>query len=229
MLARDSRSDDEDENEEQTPATASLLRSLSPGSTSSSKIPFWKKRWPSILALIILCVAVALILLGFLATEGVEEYAMQAADFKLTKLSLDSLTEHGVKVYVEGDFTMDASKVKKQSVRNLGRFGMWIAREVESGPTNVDVYLPEYGNTRVGTAKIPGIKVNVRSGHTTHISFYARVEPGSFDGIRNVANDWMKGNLDQIRLKGKADIPLRSGLLRLGSQTVEESFVFQGE
>lgn len=167
-------------------------------------------------------------MLGFLATEGIEEYAMQAADFQPTKLSLDSLTDHGVKVQVEGDFRMDASKVKKQSVRNLGRFGTWIAREVESGPSNVDVYLPEYGNVLVGTAKIPSIKVNIRNGHTTHISFFAQVEPGSFDGIRNVANDWIDGRLGQIRLKGKAHVPLKSGLIKIGTQTIEQSMVFQG-
>lgn len=168
-------------------------------------------------------------MVGFLATEAVEEYAMQAADFKPTKLSLDSLTDHGVKVEVEGDFTMDASKVHKQSVRNLGRFGTWIAREAETGPADVDVYLPEYGNVRVGTAKIPGIKVNIRNGHTTHVSFFANVEPGSFDGIRNVAHDYLKGNLDQVRIKGKASIPLKSGLISLGSQVLEHSEVFSGE
>jgi hypothetical protein len=227
LLARGEGSDNE-EDEEQTPATTSLLRSLSDGSASSGKKPFWKKRWPSILALVILCIAVAFILFGFFVTEAIEEYAMQAADFKPTKLSLDSLTEHGVQVQVEGDFQMDASKVKKQNVRNLGRFGTWIAKEVETGPTNVDVYLPEYGDFRVGTAKIPGIKVNIRNGHTTHISFFAQVEPGSFDGIRNIANDWMKGHLDQIRIKGKAEIPLKSGILRLGSQIVDQSMVFRG-
>lgn len=227
LLARGDRSDDE-EDDEQTPATTALLRSTSPGSASSGKKPFWKKRWPSILALVLLCIAVALILFGFLAAEAVEEYAMQAADFKPTKLSLDSLTDHGVKVQVEGDFTMDANKVRKQSVRNLGRFGTWIAREAETGSTNVEVYLPEYGNVRVGTAKIPGIRVNIRNGHTTRVSFFANVEPGSFDGIRNVANDWMKGNLDQIRIKGKASVPLKSGLIHLGLQTLEHSEVFQG-
>jgi len=154
---------------------------------------------------------------------------MQAADFKPTKLSLDSMTDHGVKVQVEGDFTMDASKVQKQSVRNLGRFGTWIAREAETGPTDVDVYLPEYGNVRIGTARIPGIKVSIRNGHTTHVSFFANVEPGSFEGIRNIASDWMKGNLDQIRIKGKASVPLKSGLIRLGSQNLEHSEVFQGK
>ncbi|KAF1960209.1 hypothetical protein CC80DRAFT_405150 [Byssothecium circinans] len=167
-------------------------------------------------------------MLGFLATEGIGEYAMQAADFKPTKLSLDSLTAHGVKVQVEGDFTMDASKVKKQSVRNLGRFGTWIASEVESGPTDVDVYLPEYNDVLVGKARIPGIKVSIRNGHTTHVSFFAQLEPGSFEKIRDVANDWMDGHLSQIRLRGKAEVPIKSGLIHLGKQTVEESLVFQG-
>ncbi|KAL5389076.1 hypothetical protein PMIN06_009599 [Paraphaeosphaeria minitans] len=221
---------EEDDGEHAT-ATTSLLRTLSSGSASGKdgKKPFWKKRWPSIVALVVLFIAVALIMLGFLATEGIEAYAMQAADFKPTKLSLDSLTDTGVRVQVEGDFTMDASKVQKKSVRDLGRFGTWIAREVETGATEVDVFLPEYDMVRVGTARIPGIKVNIRNGHTTHVSFFAHLEPGRFDNLRNVANDWMDGRLGQIRLKGKADIPLRSGLIRLGSQTISESFTFQGD
>lgn len=167
-------------------------------------------------------------MLGFLATEGIEEYAMQAADFKPTKLSLDGLTDHGAKVHIEGDFKMDASKVEKQSVRNLGRFGTWIAREAETGPTHVDVYLPEYGNVLIGKAHIPGVKVNIRNGHTTHVSLVALLEPGAPDGIRSIANDWIDGRLGQIRLKGKAEVPLRSGLISIGKQIVEQSMVFQG-
>ncbi|KAF2178081.1 hypothetical protein K469DRAFT_600569 [Zopfia rhizophila CBS 207.26] len=225
LLAREDRSDDEEETE-QTPATTSLLRSLS--GSAVTKASAWKKRWPSVLALFILCAVVVIIILGFLATEGIEEYAMQAADFQPTRLSLDSLTKTGVKVQVEGDFKMDASKVKKKNVRNFGRFGTWIAREVESGPTDVNVYLPEYGNVLIGTARVPGIKVNVRNGHTTHISFFTDLEPGSFDGIRNIANDWLDGRLGQVRIKGKADVPLKSGLIHLGKQIVEQSLVFEG-
>ena len=167
-------------------------------------------------------------MLGFLATEGIDEYAMQAAVFTPTKLSLDGLTDHGAKVVVEGDFRMDASRVERQSVRNLGRFGTWIAREAETGPTSVQVYLPEYGNILVGTANVPGIKVNVRNGHTTHISIVATVEPGSPDGIRNIANDWIEGRLGQITLKGKAEVPVKSGLINIGRQTVEQSLTFKG-
>ncbi|KAF2872441.1 hypothetical protein BDV95DRAFT_492055 [Massariosphaeria phaeospora] len=230
LLVNDERDDDEEDTDEEPPARTSLLQSLRQSMPwlSGGKTSFWKKRWPSILALVLLFILVIIILVGFLAAERIEEYAMQAANFKPTKLALDSMTDHGVRVQVEGDFSMDASKVKKQSVRNFGRFGTWIAREAETGPTDVDVYLPEYGNILVGTAKVPGIKVNIRNGHTTHVSFFADVEPGSFDGLRNVANDWIEGRLGQIRIKGKASVPLKSGLINLSKQSIEDSIVFQG-
>lgn len=228
LLAREDSSDHEEEDEQaETPAHASLLQSLV-GPRKGGKTPSWRKRWPSILALVLLCIVVILIMFGFLASEGIEEYAMQAADFKPTKLSLNKLTDTGVQVQIEGDFKMDASKVSKQNVRNLGRFGTWIAKEVESGPTDVDVYLPEYGNVLVGTARVPGVKVNIRNGHTTHISIFTDLEPGSADGIRNIANDWLEGRLGQIRVKGKADVPLKSGLIHLGKQHIEQAMTFDG-
>ncbi|EUC50097.1 hypothetical protein COCMIDRAFT_83015 [Bipolaris oryzae ATCC 44560] len=167
-------------------------------------------------------------MLGFLAKESIEEYSMQAATFKPTKISMDGLTSNGAKIHIQGDFTMDASKVKKQSVRNLGRFGTWVAHEAETGPFDAEVYLPEYGNILVGTAKMPGVKVDIRNGHTTHVAFDATVQPGSLDGIRNVAEDWIDGRLGQIRLKAKALVPLKSGLIHIGKQLVEQSVVFQG-
>jgi len=166
--------------------------------------------------------------MGFVIAEKVEEYGMQAAEFEPTRLALDSMTPTGVRVQVEGDFRMDASKVPKGSVRNLGRFGTWIGREVKSGPTEVRVYVPAYGNILIGTAKVPGIKVNIRNGHTTHVSFVTDLLPGEFDGIRNIAHDWIDGRLGSLQLQGKAAVSLRSGLLSLGEQNIEKNIVLKG-
>ncbi|KAJ4988206.1 pre-rRNA processing protein [Stagonosporopsis vannaccii] len=213
--------------DERSPAHTRLLRSLSASSASGKPPPpAWRRRWPSILALAVLCLLALAIMFGFLASEGIEEYALQAADFHPTKLALDGLTDHGARVQIEGDFTMDASKVTKQSVRNIGRLGTWFAREAETGAMDAELYLPEYGNVLVGTARIPGVKVNIRNGHTTHISLVALVEPGDPDGIRSVAHDYIDGRLKQIRLRGKAEVPVRSGLITLGKQTVDQSIVF---
>ncbi|KAF1358264.1 hypothetical protein EJ07DRAFT_124434 [Lizonia empirigonia] len=165
-------------------------------------------------------------MLGFLASEGIEEYAMQAVAFHPTRLALDGLTDHGARVHIEGDFTMDAARVKKQSVRTIGRLGTWFASEAETGPMDADVYLPDYGHVLLGTASIPALRVSIRNGHTTHLSIVAVVEPGSPDGIRSLVHDYIDGRLQQLRLRAKATVPVRSGLISLGKQTVEQSMVF---
>ncbi|KAJ9642434.1 hypothetical protein H2199_004815 [Coniosporium tulheliwenetii] len=166
--------------------------------------------------------------LGFFAPEAVEEYATQAVVFEPTRLAINSFTDSGVRAHIEGDFTMDASRVKKKSVRDFGRFATWIAKEVETEPTDVEVYLPEYGNVVLGAAKVPRIKVDIRNGHTTHVDFLTDLEPGEIGGIRRVANDWIDGKLSQLRVRGKADVAIQSGIIHLGKQTIEQSLVFQG-
>lgn len=234
LQRRDSEQEEANEDEglsdthPRSPAASSLLRSLST-SGETEHTPKAKRRWPSLVALLILCVVVILIMvLGFVVPHAVEEYAMQAVDFKPTRLALDELTKAGMRVRVEGDFKMDASRVKKKSVRNLGRFSTWVAKEAETGPADVDIYLPEYGNVLVGKAKVPGIKVNIRNGRTTHVDVLADLEPGSFDGLRTIVDDYLEGRLGKVSVKGRAKVPLRSGIFRLGEQIIEQSVALEG-
>jgi len=228
LLTRQESNHDGDENDDRSyPAeSAPLLPSDQDAPDAKEK----KSRIrPSVVALLLLCVVVILIMvLGFFAPEAVQEYAMQAAVFEPTSLSVDSFTSTGVRARVQGDFSMDASRVKKKSVRDLGRFGTWIAKEVESGESHVEVYLPEYGNVLLGTARMPPVKINIRNGHTTHIDLLADLEPGQVDGIRRVANDWLDGRLGQLRVQGKAKLPLKSGIFHLGEQTISQSLLFNG-
>jgi hypothetical protein len=128
------------------------------------------------------CVAVGvlgLVVLGiiagaFFAPAVVEEYAKEALVIEPTNLSIDSFTTTGVRARVQALFRMDASRVKNKHVRNIGRFGTWIAREVESQESKVEVYLPEYGNILVGTAAVPRVVVDIQNGHTTAIDFLHR-------------------------------------------------------
>ncbi|KAL5120549.1 hypothetical protein ACEQ8H_001568 [Pleosporales sp. CAS-2024a] len=248
LLARHDGSDSDGDGDDppRSPASASLLRSLGGGIRSSYQrrrensrlaplckrpwpsvlAPLCKRPWPSILALVGLSVAAVCIMLGFLAADAIDEYALQAAAFRPTKLSLDGLAAHGAHVRIEGDFTMDASKVRSQRVRTIGRWASWLAREAETGPFDAHVYLPEYGHVLVGTASIPTITLNIRNGHATHLSFVTRVQPGAPDGIRNVVNDYLDRRLGQIRVQAKAEVPVRSGLINVGKQLVEQSMVF---
>ncbi|EXJ85084.1 hypothetical protein A1O3_05759 [Capronia epimyces CBS 606.96] len=187
-----------------------------------------QKRWPTIIALSILCIAAVVACLGFALPSAVEEYAKQSVVFEPTNLSIDSFTSLGIRARVQGTFYLDASRVRNKPTRDLGRFGTWIAREVESGEGHVKVFLPEYDNVLLGTATLPPVKVNIRNRHYNRVDVLADLEPGDVDGIRRVAKDFMDGKLKAITAKVVATVPIRSGLIRLGDQTVAQFLQFEG-
>ncbi|KAJ9319436.1 hypothetical protein DTO271D3_205 [Paecilomyces variotii] len=187
------------------------------------------RRLPTYLAIAVLSATIiAILVLGFVMPAAVKEYAEQAVVFKPTNLSIHSSTADGVRARVQGNFVLDASRVRKKSVRDLGRFGTWIAREVEADESEVQVYLPEYGNVLIGTAYVPSIKANVRNGHVNHIDFLTDLVAGDIAGIRPIANDWLAGRLGQLRFKATAAVTLSSGLLSLGTQVLSDVVTFSG-
>ena len=209
-------------------AAASSLRSLQDGAPTKGKSS--RTRWPTIIALTILGLVVIFILcLGFAAPEIVEEYAREAMVFEPTDLSIDLFTSTGVRARIRGDFTLDGARVQKKPVRDLGRAGTWIARAVESKQSRVNVFLPEYGNLLLGTADVPPIVVDIRDGHTTHLDFLSDLAAGDLDGIRRMANDWLEGRIGDLSVRGVAEVPLKSGIFGLGTQSIGETIMFKGE
>ena len=213
-------------NGEANSPAASSLRSLQVGRSTKKS----STRWPTIIALSILGPVIIVILcLGFAAPAVMEEYAKEAMVFEPTNLSIDSFTATGVRARIQGDFTLDGSRVHKKPVRDLGRAGTWIARKAESGKSKVQVYLPEYDDIILGTADVPPIVVDIRDGHTTHIDFLSDLSAGDLDGIRRMAMDWIEGRIGQISVRGVADVPLKSGIFGLGTQSLAQTIVFNGQ
>jgi len=220
--------EEEDIDENQSPAAASL-RSLQDGRVNSAPSK-GGVRWPTILAISVLGVlAIVIMAVAFFAPAVAEEYAKQSLVVEPKSLSIRNFTPTGVIVRIQADFKLDASRVTNDAVRNLGRAGTWIAREVESKESKVEVYLPEYGNLLVGTATVPGLVVNIRNGHITPVDFDADLQPGDMTGIRGVVNDWLEGRLGQLQVLGKTNVALKSGLFPLGTQSISESLVFEGQ
>jgi hypothetical protein len=215
--------------------TESRDRSSSPSlhDSSSHLNPFEPKghrpRWAIIISLAFLTIAVLLILaLGFSAPAIVKEYAQEAAVFTPQRIAFDSATPSGIRARIEGDVTLDGSRVRQKSVRDIGRLATWIAREIETGETEVQVYLPEYGNVLLGTASIPPVKLNVQDGHANHINILTDLESGDVAALRQLANDWMAGQLGQLRIKGSASVNIKSGLLNLGNQVISTVLALDG-
>ncbi|QIW97081.1 hypothetical protein AMS68_002599 [Peltaster fructicola] len=223
LLARadeDTEATDRSRPQNERSASSELFSNLTSGGKSA------RRRWPSLLALLLLCVVVVLIMVfAFLAPSVVEQYAQQAVTFEPTSLSIAGFTPRGVRARVQGDFTMDGSKVQPKSVRDLGRFGTWIAHKAESGESKVEVSLPEY-DILLGTATVPPIVVDLRDGEVTHVEFYTDLERGDLNGVRTIASKWIDGTLGDLRVLGKADVPIKSGIFSFGTQRVVHELLF---
>ncbi|KAI0392719.1 hypothetical protein F5Y17DRAFT_435230 [Xylariaceae sp. FL0594] len=186
------------------------------------------RRWPSCVAMAILAsVAIAIIILAFIVPDAVQEYAQQATVVEPTSLSIDSITPDGVRARIQANFQLDASRVKDGSVRRIGAAATWVANKLGSETTNIDVYAPDYKNVLLGSAVIPPLVVGLRDREVTRIDFIAEIHPGNVDGMRAIANDWLAGRLDKLRLNGKADLRLASGFVPLGTHSLSEKLLFE--
>ncbi|KAI1057106.1 hypothetical protein LB507_001998 [Fusarium sp. FIESC RH6] len=207
--------------------------------TQSRGWSFWPKRnkstgtrsawrWPSIIAMVILGITVILIIvLGFLVPPAVKEYAEKAAVLEPTNLSIENITSDGIRARIRAKVYLDGSRVDDKNSRRIGKAVTGIMRKLETKETTVNVYLPDYADALAGTAVIPPLVVDIVNGHTNELDFVAEVNPGDAEHIRKIANDWLDGNLNKLKVVGKTKVHLQSGVFPLGSHDVAESMVFE--
>jgi hypothetical protein len=191
---------------------------------------FWRRRWATIISLVMLCtLAVLIMLLGFFVPDAMRTYAVQAATVHLESV-VPELTDSGARARIRCSFSMRSSNVEIGSIRNLGVFGTWMTREVESsGESRVEVTLPDYGEAILGTAVVPPLKVRIVDGQTTHLDFVTElIPPSSVDPLRGLFDDWAKGNLDHVMVAGDVHVSLRSGILQLPSSHIYQTLLVSG-
>jgi hypothetical protein len=199
-----------------------------PTRNKSSTKSSW--RWPSIIAMIVLGIIVVLIIvLGFLVPPAVKEYAEKAAVVEPTNLSIENITSDGIRARFRANVYLDGSRVDNKNSRRIGKAVTGIMRKLETKETTVNVYLPDYADALAGTAVIPPLVVDIVNGHTNELDFVAEVNPGDAEHIRKIANDWLDGNLNKLKVVGKTKVHLQSGVFPLGSHDVAESMVFEGQ
>lgn len=215
------------DDQEYTGDTTAAQSQISPSHYSTKSK---SRRIPTLLAIITLLSTIFAVIFGvFFAPAVVEEYAREAFVLGPTKLAIESMTSSGVVARIHAHVTLDAARVKRENVRKIGMIGTWLVRTVKTSPSYVQVYLPQYGNLLVGTASIPSMTIDVRDGQDNHINMLAKLEPGNVEGLRQVANDWLEGRMDQLRIRGKAEFALKAGFIPLGTQNVAESFNLEGQ
>ncbi|KAK8077535.1 hypothetical protein PG996_003705 [Apiospora saccharicola] len=218
------------DNDEPGHEVASVRSHLSDGSSIHSHKTKSTRRWPSFIAMGVLgLMVIAIIALAYIVPDAVQEYAKQAAVVEPTSLSLESITADGLRARIQATFRLDGARVANGHVRRVGKAATWIANQLGTEETTIVVTLPDYENLLLGTATIPPLVIYLKDGEVTDFDFVTDIVPGNMEGIRSIANEWLEGRLDKVRLRGKADLALKSGLLPLGTHSVAESLVFEAK
>lgn len=218
------------DNDEPDHEVASVRSHLSDLSSIRSQKTKSTRRWPSFIAMGILgLMVIAIIALAYIVPDAVQEYAKQAAVVEPTSLSLESITADGLRARIQATFRLDGARVANDHVRRVGKAATWVANQLGTEETTIVVTLPDYGDLLLGTAAIPPLVIHLKDGDVTYFDFVTEIVPGNMEGIRSIANEWLEGRLDKVRLRGKADLALKSGLLPLGTHSVAESLVFEGQ
>jgi hypothetical protein len=183
----------------------------------------------SLVAIGILSALCLLIAFGaFVVPDRVQDYAKQAVVVEPTNLAFEAITDKGVRARIQANFRLDGSRVKDAATRRIGRAVTSIVRQLGTDATTVSVYLSDYSNALVGTAALPPLAVSVVDGHATNLNIVTELTAGDAEALRIIANKWLEGKLDVVRVEGKAWVPVRSGVLSLGNHSISEPMVFQG-
>ena len=189
-----------------------------------------RTRWPTILALLFLGVVIAGILwFGFAVPTIMEEYVREAAMIEPVNLSVESFTPRGVQARVQATLKLDSSRVRRKKVADIGRLGTQIAKGIETGQADVNVYLPDHGNALIGVATIPALKVDVRDQHVNNVDMVVNMKLQDMTAIRQLANDWLDDKLESLRVRGIVSAPVRSGFINLGTQHIIHTLALEGQ
>ncbi|KAJ3482380.1 hypothetical protein NLG97_g7585 [Lecanicillium saksenae] len=189
-----------------------------------------KRRWPSLVAMLILgSLVIVTIVLGYLVPPAVQTYIEKAVVLEPTGLSLDSLSLTGIRARVQGNFRMDATRVEDVTARRIGRIAMSIMRTVGAEQTHIKLYVPGYGDAMVGSAIVPPLYLNLVDGQNTFIDVVADLKLGDNGSIKKIVNDWLTGKISELEVKTATALQLKSGIIPLGTHDIVESMVLEAK
>ncbi|KAK9346456.1 hypothetical protein V1522DRAFT_404478 [Lipomyces starkeyi] len=181
-------------------------------------------KWPVIIGtLIALCLCISLFTAHLAKIKAPELYAKQALNLNVSSVSVENLSSEGLQAHVIGEVSFDSSRVKDRPTRIFGRIATSIMRKAEIEDTYLFIsHVDENGKLHVvGRASVPNIVVDIRDNHVTPIDFISTVEDiASAEEIAKLVQEYLQGKLQNAVFRGDSDLPLRSGILPLGTHHV---------
>ncbi|KAK9241221.1 hypothetical protein V1525DRAFT_334664 [Lipomyces kononenkoae] len=190
-------------------------------------------KWPVIISsLVAFCICVSLLTSHLVQVQAPALYAKQALNLNVSSVSVENVSADGLQAHVVGEVSFDSSRVKDKPTRIFGRIATTIMRKAEIEDTYL--FISHVGDDdklrAVGRASVPNIVVDIRDNRVTPIDFISTVEDvASTEEIAKLVQEYLLGKLQNAVFRGDADLPLRSGILPLGTHHVSHDVKLQGQ
>ena len=168
-----------------------------------------------------------LVVVGF-APAVVKKYLQQAAVLDPPSLSFNSFSISGVRVRIRARAELDAGRVESWGVRTLGRMGTTVVGSVWVEGFELHIRLPDHGHVLLGTVQVPGMMVSFRDGDVNELDFVANTQPGSLTTIYLLANDYMRGSLESLKVVGEVNLTVCKGPLSFNLGAIAHELVLKG-
>jgi len=159
-------------------------------------------------------------------------YARQSIVLNVSSISVEDLYADGLKAHVVGEVSFNSSRVEDKWTRVFGRFATNVMRKAEVKETYMFISrVDEDQKSNIfGRASVPNIIVDIRDDHVTPIDFISEVEDiASVEEMAKLIDEYLEGKLGNAVFRGDADLPLRSGIMPLGTHHVAHEVKLQGE
>ncbi|KAK7205302.1 hypothetical protein BZA70DRAFT_277811 [Myxozyma melibiosi] len=181
-------------------------------------------KWPIVIStLVAACLSLSLVASHLVKTSAPAMYAKQSINLNLTSVSIVQMSSNGIHTHVVGEISFNSSRVQDRTTRAVGRIATLIMRKAETKETTMDIsHVDESGHPiTIGQASVPNIVVDIRDGHTTPIDFISTVKDvAAISDIAKLVEEYLHGELNGAVFRGDVDLPLRSGILPLGTHHV---------
>ncbi|KAK9449130.1 uncharacterized protein V1518DRAFT_417239 [Limtongia smithiae] len=189
-------------------------------------------KWPVIISSIVtICVLTTLVSLHAVKVKSPVLYARQSMNLNISSISIMDASASGLHAHVVGEISFDSSKVEDRTTRIIGRIATTIMRKAEVDETALFISrVEDNGKSSVfGRASVPRIVVDIRDKRVTPIDFISTIrDRASVTDIAKLVEEYFRGELAGALFRGDADLPLRSGILPLGTHHVAHDVRLSG-
>jgi hypothetical protein len=220
--------DDDSDPEAQESTPLLLHRTISDSEHSVAASRPRRSWWTIVSIVLLLAITVNIIVFAFVIPSATQNYAAQATTYQLQDIQIQNFTDEGLISKAVVNVTLDASRVKRPSIRRIGLFGTNLFKHVYTKECNVSLFLPQYSSAQVAYAILPPLTIDIRNKHHNILHVITNTTITNEPVAIQLVGDILSGKRSEIKAIGETDVDIKAGIIPLGKHHIVQQVIVKG-